>query len=131
MDLERTDLAIVGTALIASIAASTLPLFGVEAPYAASSFLILPAGIISLVFVYLAAQKYGGEIARYLYYIGTGIGFFLVSTFPHIIWHQSEMPALGGLDPSFWYVFFHGGVTVSFFLIGYGFYLFYLSGTEK
>lgn len=128
MNLERTDLAVIGTALGLSLLAGALKQLGTNIPVGPVSILMLPAGIISLVFVYLAAQEYGGMIARYLYFIGSGIAVFLVMTFPHVFWHQAEMAAMLGLPASFWYIFYHGGILVSFFFIGYGFYLFYKSG---
>jgi hypothetical protein len=128
MNLERSDLAVIGGALAVSVLTGLLKASGVNVPLGPLSMLMLPAGIISIVFVYLAAQEYGGEIARYLYFIALGIGWFLLMTFPHVFWHQEKMPALLGIDPSFWYIFFHGGILVSYFFIGYGFYLFYKSG---
>jgi hypothetical protein len=128
MNLERKDLAVIGTALGISLISGLLKASGVNVPLGPVSMLVLPAGIISIVFVYLAAQQYGGEIARYLYFIALGIGWFMLMTLPHITWHQSGAPALLGLDPSFWYVFYHGGILTSYFFIGYGFYLFYRSG---
>lgn len=128
MNMERSDLAVIGAAFGISVLAGALKASGVNVPAGPVSMLILPAGIISIVFVYLAAQEYGGEVARYLYFMGLGIGWFLLMTFPHVLWHQSKMPAQLGIDPSFWYMFYHGGILVSYFFIGYGFYLFYKSG---
>lgn len=128
MNLERSDLAVIGAALGVSLLAGALKQMGTQVPIGPVSMLMLPAGIISLVFVYLAAQEYGGQVAKYLYFMGTGIGLFLLLTFPHVFWHRAEMPAQIGLDPSFWYIFYHGGILVSYFFIGYGFYLFYKSG---
>lgn len=129
MNLERTDYAVIGTALILSLLAGALKQLGIASiPVGPASMLMLPAGIISLIFIYLAAQEYGGMIARYLYFIGSGIAVFLVMTFPHVFWHQAKMPAFLGISGSFWYTFYHGGILVSFFFIGYGFYLFYKSG---
>lgn len=128
MNLERKDQAVIGAALAISLLSGLLKASGVDLPLGPVSMLMLPAGIISIVFVYLAAQQYGGEIARYLYFMALGIGWFMLMTLPHIIWHQAEMPALLGLDQSFWYIFYHGGILTSYFFIGYGFYLFYKSG---
>jgi hypothetical protein len=128
MNLEKTDIAVIGLAYGLSLLAGALHQIGIKIPVGPVSLLMLPAGIISLVFVYLAAQEYGGMIARYLYFIGTGIGLFLIMTFPHVFWHQSGMTALLGVSDSFWYIFYHGGILVSYFFIGYGFYLFYKSG---
>lgn len=128
MNLERKDFAVITAAFGLSLLAGALKQVGYNVPVGPVAMLMLPAGIISLVFVYLAAEEYGGEIARYLYYMGTGIGTFLLLTFPHVLWHQSEMIALLGLEPGFWYIFYHGGILVSYFFIGYGFYLFYKSG---
>jgi len=127
VNLERTDLAIIGSALALSVLAGAVNELGYAFPLGPVTLLMLPAGIISIAFVYLAAQEYGGMVARYLYFIATGIGVFLLTTTPHVMWHRSE-PALLGLDPSFWYVFYHGGILISYFFIGYGFYLFYKSG---
>ncbi|MFB6114798.1 MAG: hypothetical protein ABEK04_00780, partial [Candidatus Nanohalobium sp.] len=125
MNLERSDLAVIGAAFAISVLAGVLKAVGVNVPVGPVAMLMLPAGIISIVFVYLAAEQYGGQVARYLYFMALGIGWFLLMTFPHVFWHQAGEPALLGLDASFWYIFYHGGILVSYFFIGYGFYLFY------
>lgn len=127
MNLERKDQAVIGAALAISLIAGLLKASGVKVPVGPVSMLMLPAGIISIVFVYLAAEQYGGQVARYLYFMALGIGWFLLMTFPHVFWHQAKMPALLGIDTSFWYIFYHGGILISYFFIGYGFYLFYQS----
>lgn len=128
MNLEKEDLAVIGTALGISLIAGILQEIGYSVPVGPVSMLMIPAGILGIVFIYLSAQEYGGEIARYLYFIGLGISWFLIMTFPHVFWHQAQMPVQLGLGEGFWYVFFHGGLLTSFFFIGYGFYLFYKSG---
>jgi len=127
MNLERKDITVIGSALILSILAGALNELGTPVPIGPVTLLMLPAGIISILFVYLAAQQYGGMVARYLYFIATGIGVFLLTTTPHVIWHRGK-PEMLGLNPSFWYIFYHGGILMSYFFIGYGFYLFYKSG---
>lgn len=83
---------------------------------------------IGLVFIYLARSEWSGDIARTLELIGIGLAIHMLIFVPHINWHISgstltELPALLGIAPSFWYVLFHGLSLTAFGLIGYGFYL--------
>lgn len=128
MNLEMKDFEVIGLAAAIAIVTGLLRASGVKIPTETVSMLMLPAGIISILFLYLAAQEYGGKLARSLYFMALGIGWFMLMTLPHILWHQLQDPALLGLDPSFWYIFYHGGILTSYFFIGYGFYLFYRSG---
>ncbi|MFB6115193.1 MAG: hypothetical protein ABEK04_02790, partial [Candidatus Nanohalobium sp.] len=83
-----------------------------------------------------ARSLWGGDIARYLDFIGIGLVVNLILFPIHMKWHFSVMvqgldhlPAWG-LSPNFWYLFFHGLTGYSFAMLAYGFYLFYESGAE-
>jgi hypothetical protein len=126
--LTKQDWAVVGAMFGLSILVGVLRQLGVQGPLRAAAFLIGPAGILCLIFIYLAAKSWGGEVARYLTFIGIGIATFVLNSMPHIIWHIQETPAFFGIPTSFWYIFFHGGIALGFVYITYGFYLFYQTG---
>jgi hypothetical protein len=126
--LERKDKAIVIAAFGLSILIGVLRQIGIQGPLKAAAFLIVPAGLISIYYIYRAAQAWGGEVARYLTFMGIGMAVFVINMVPHIVWHIQDTPAFFGIDNSFWYIFFHGGIALGFVYLAYGFYLFYQTG---
>lgn len=126
--LKKQDLAVVGAMFGLSLLIGALRQIGVQGPLMATAFLIIPAGLLSLAYIYLAARAWGGEVARYLTFIGIGMAVFVLNTVPHIVWHMQKMPDFLGVGASFWYIFFHGGIALGFVYITYGFYLFYQTG---
>lgn len=126
--LTKRDLSVIGAMFGLSILVGVLRQMGISGPLRAVAFLMVPAGLISLVFIYLAAKEWGGEVARYLTFIGFGIAVFILNMMPHIFWHMRETEEFLGLAGPFWYIFFHGGIALGFVYITYGFYLFYQTG---
>jgi hypothetical protein len=94
-----------------------------------AAFLGVVAGLIA---IYKGREGYGGLVARNLEIIGIGLGLFIVTYIPHVLWHifglmnQNPLgPSWVGLTKAWWAGFFHIG-AISFFLISsYGFYLFW------
>lgn len=126
--LKQKDKGVIATAFGLSILVGVFRQVGVQGPLRATAFLILPAGLISIYYIYRAAQVWGGEVARYLTFIGIGMAVFILNSVPHIVWHLQKTPNLLGLDSSFWYMFFHGGIALGFVYMTYGFYLFRETG---
>jgi len=126
--LTKKDKGVIIAAFGLSILIGLLRQAGIQGPLRATVFLIAPAGLISIYYIYEATHVWGGEVTRYLTFMGIGIAVFILNILPHIIWHMSENPALLGLDSSFWYIFFHGGIALGFVYMTYGFYLFRETG---
>ncbi len=126
--LTQKDKGVIATAFGISILVGVLKQIGVPGPLTAAAFLIVPAGLISIYYIYRSAQVWGGEVARYLTFMGIGMAVFILNSVPHIIWHLQEAPPFLGLDNSFWYMFFHGGIALGFVYMTYGFYLFRETG---
>lgn len=84
--------------------------------------------IASLAIMYKASDLLGGEIARNLQIMGAGAAIYLVTYYPHIMWHQQRIAA--PISDHFGYVFYHGATALAFLLVGYGFYGFYEMGQE-
>lgn len=126
--LEKVDLGVIGAGLLVALFAGAATQLGLNIPGLQLLFnLILPAGLLSVILIVMTARLWGGQVRRYLTIIGIGLSIFLIETFPHLSWHRSGAGPLVGLNGSFWYIFFHGGIAVSFAIIAYGFYLFYHS----
>ena len=126
--LTQKDKGVIATAFGLSILVGVLRQVGVQGPLRMAAFLILPAGLISIYYIYRAAQVWGGEVARYLTFMGIGMAVFILNSVPHIVWHIQQTPSFLGLDNSFWYIFFHGGIALGFVYMTYGFYLFRETG---
>jgi hypothetical protein len=136
--LERRDWQIMGVGVILSIIGAVVGQIGLVTmrhdiilAYSA----VLPI-LLAVVFVLLARRSWGGQVSRYLELIGTGFMIHVLIWIPHIRWHllaeahpEHVPPAWAGMDPAFWYVFFHASSLLAFGLITYGFYLFWKEGT--
>jgi hypothetical protein len=83
--------------------------------------------LIGTVFIYLAREGIGGVVARNLEVTGTGMTLLGIFWVLFAEYFTAGNPAWLGIAPPFWTVFIMGTVTSSFFLIAYGFYLFWKS----
>lgn len=130
--LERQDVFIIGLLLIVSVLSGfwleTLQQQQVLTVHDVTFYLPGIALILGAPFIYLARKGLGGDVARDLEV--TGAGLLLLGVFWVIFaqYFTAGNPAWLGLSPSFWTVFIMGAVASSFFLIAYGFYLFWKTG---
>lgn len=130
LELEQKDYGVI----LGSLAAITIAAYVghlQEAPPEIEMYIdYLTAGIIiaSLAVMYKASDLLGGDIARNLQLMGVGAAIYLVTYFPHILWHQQRIAA--PVSDHFGYVFYHGATALAFGLVGYGFYGFYKMGQE-
>lgn len=135
--LEKRDKIIIGTGIVLGFIGAALAQIGVvglPAELVLTYAMVLPI-LPALYFLYKARGLWGGEMARYLDFIGIGLLINLLLFPIHMSWHFSVMGGGGGLpawgiSSSFWYIFFHGMTGYSFAMLAYGFYLFYESGAE-
>lgn len=133
---SRKDWIIVGIGVLLGIIAAILGTADVLGWTAERMMKYLPVIPIpfAMAFLYLNRDYYGGEISRYFEVITIGLGINFLMYVPHLFWHfqgqtGGALPSLG-LNPSFWYAFFHGMSALGFMFIAYGFNLFYKSIEE-
>ncbi|MFB6115826.1 MAG: hypothetical protein ABEK04_06100 [Candidatus Nanohalobium sp.] len=133
---EREDWIILGTGVLLGLIAAVLGFTGTLGLKAEKMMGYLPAIPIpfAVTFLYLTRKHYGGKISRYVEIISIGLAINSLLYIPHLFWHFSRhkighLPSWG-LNPSFWYVFYHGLSAVGFIYIAYGFYLFWTSIAE-
>lgn len=134
--LQRNDWYLIGVGLVLSVIVAALGQFGIatlQHELIINDLTAIPI-VLGVVFIWLARDQWGGNVARYLELIGTGLVLHLILWIPHVRWHlmseESTAAAMWlGLDLSFWYVFFHALSLLAFTLITYGFYLFWREGT--
>lgn len=136
-NLTQKDWYLAGAGVVLSIIATVLTQIGVIGPAfeMVLTFVMVIPIIPGLYFLYKSRSLWGGDMARYLDFIGVGLVINLVLFPVHMGWHfglvASEAgAAMLGLSPNFWYIFFHGLTGYSFAMLAYGFYLFYKSGAE-
>lgn len=135
--LEPVDKKLILGGVVVSVLAGVLGQLGLVSVQAetmigyATAIVIVPG----IYFIYRARNLWGGHVARYLELIGLGMAVHMLLWIPHIWWHLQGMatadglpPAMLGLDPAFWYIFFHGFSLAAFGFMTYGFYLFWTEG---
>lgn len=135
--LERRDLQVIGLGIVLSAITAVLAQYGIytfEHEIMLDYLEAVPL-LLGVVFIYRARHLWGGEIARCMELVGIGLAIHMLIWIPHLRWHligleQQQLPAWIGLDPSFWYVFFHTVSLFGFVLVAYGFYLFWHAGQE-
>jgi len=136
-NLEKKDKYLIGTGVALGLIAAVigqLGILGMKAEMMLTYLMVAPI-LPGIYFLYKARSLWGGDIARYLDFIGAGLIINLVLFPVHMNWHFAAQSAEAaflswGISPSFWYMFFHGLAGYSFAMLAYGFYLFYQSGAE-
>lgn len=136
-NLEKGDKYLIGTGLLLGLIAAVLGQFGLiglPVEMILTYLMVVPI-LPGIYFLYKARSLWGGDIARYLDFIGIGLIINLILFPIHMNWHFGSMAAEAeflawGISPNFWYMFFHGLTGYSFAMLAYGFYLFYESGAE-
>lgn len=135
--LERKDWYVLGTGIALGLIGAVLAQLGyvgLEAEILLGFAMVIPI-LPALAFLYFTRKLWGGDVARYLDFIGVGLIITLVMFPIHLQWHMAELAAgsipAWGISPNFWYMFFHGMTAHSFVLIAYGFYLFWDSGVNR
>ncbi len=137
-NLNRKDMYLIGAGVILGLIAAVLGQIGVigmPVEMILTYVMVIPI-LPGLYFLYKSRDLWGGQIARYLDFIGIGLVINLLLFPVHMFWHfsalrpEEQLAAWFGLSPNFWYIFFHGLTGYSFAMLAYGFYLFYKSGTE-
>lgn len=142
LNLESKDYGLIGGLLAVSAAIGYLGTTGFWAGFVGGD---VPPGMVlemwldrltvviifaGLLAIYKARGLWGGEVARNLELIGAGLAGYMLVYLPHIHWHIAESPAWLGMDPNFWFGFFHMIQAAAFFLASYGFYEFWQTGKE-
>lgn len=137
-NLEQKDWYIIATGIVLGLIAAVLgqlEIIGLPAEMILTYLMVVPI-LPAIYFLYRGRDLWGGDIARYLDFIGIGLLVNLLLFPVHMFWHFSalgpgaELAAWLGLSSNFWYIFFHGLTGYSFAMLAYGFYLFYESGAE-
>lgn len=136
-NLTQKDWYLVGAGAALGLLAAILTQVGVigrSAELVLTFVMVIPI-IPGLYFLYKSRSLWGGDIARYLDFIGLGLLINLVLFPIHMGWHFGFVAAqpgaaMLGLSSNFWYIIFHGLTGYSFAMLAYGFYLFYESGAE-
>lgn len=100
----------------------------------AATVAIIGGGFLALV---KTSQEWGGAMGRGIQIVGAGTLIEMIIFIPHVHWHLiSEKLAMEGgavvadwfmLSGLWWTGFFHILTAVGFMIIGYGFYLMYVS----
>lgn len=136
-NLTQKDWYLVGTGVVLGVITAVLTQLGAigKSGELILTFLMVLPIIPGLYFLYRSRSLWGGDIARYLDFIGVGLLINLLLFPVHMGWHfgflaGSPGAAMLGLSSNFWYIFFHGLTGYSFAMLAYGFYLFYESGAE-
>lgn len=137
LNMERNDLIGVATALVVPLIAA-FALMGMSGNQALVMITIgttvtAALGVAAaLIAIYKGREGYGGAVARNLEIIGIGLGLFIVTYLPHVVWHifglmnQNPLgPGWIGLTEAWWAGFFHVGAIAFFLISSYGFYLFW------
>ena len=135
--LEKKDMYLMGTGVVLGLIAAILGQLGFIGLFEEQilTYLMVVPILPGIYFLYKARSLWGGDIARYLDFIGIGLIINLVLFPLHMSWHFAAMGGgdqflAWGISPNFWYMFFHGLTGYSFAMLAYGFYLFYESGAE-
>jgi hypothetical protein len=135
--LEKKDWYLLTPGIVLGFIAAVLGqlgIIGLSVEQILTYLMVVPI-IPGIYFLYKARSLWGGDIARYLDFIGVGLLVNLVLFPIHMNWHFASQEATAqflawGISPNFWYVFFHGLTGYSFAMLAYGFYLFYESGAN-
>lgn len=96
----------------------------------ATFYLPGPVLLAGLVLVYLARDRYGGEVGRNLEIIGTGVGLLGLFWIAWAGYFAAGFPAWG-VTSAFWSTFISLGIVTTFLITAYGFYLFWKAGSES
>jgi hypothetical protein len=91
-------------------------------------FFTAAAVLVGLAFVYLARDSLGGESARNLEVLGTGLLVFVVSYWPSYVWSTAGNPGWLGMTQAFWSMLFGMLNLAGFTIVAYGFYRFWNMG---
>lgn len=142
LNMERKDYAVVGGGIALAVAVGAFFLAMEAGPAMEQTFRWITGLAIAgaVVVIYKARDLWGGEIARSLEIIASGLVMFMLQWIPHIQWHQigaaqavqggSPMPAWFGVPGPWWLGFWHGLGLAAFLIIGYGFYTLWKAGKE-
>lgn len=130
LHLKRPDYMVIGGGVLGAVLAGVLGHLLAAPPSIEvyTRFMTAFAILVSVYFIYRARQVWEGNLARYLEIIGLGLTALMVSWVPHIGWHLKGMPPWLGIAPGGWIAFYHILTAVTFFIVGYGFYLFWQEG---
>jgi hypothetical protein len=128
--MRKSDKAvIVGAVAFAVLAALWAQFMGLEpAADAFIDFLTFAAVAGGLYFIYKARDDLGGQTARRLEILGTGLLVFVLAYWPSYTWSTVGSPEWLGLTTGFWSMLFGLLNFVGLGIVAYGFYEFWDMG---
>jgi len=130
--MERQDKAVIGVVLVVTVLAGVwaqLMGIGTEVDAFIDYFTVI-ATLGSVGFIYLSRDLLGGDIARNLEVIGTGLFLYVLVYWSSYHWDVAGNPEWLGITGPGWNVFFSLATLVTFGFVTYGFYLFWQMGKE-
>lgn len=128
--MRRSDKMMVAGVLIFSVLAGLwAQVMGLQpAADAFIDFLTFAAVAGGLVFIYKARDELGGETARSLEILGTGLLVFVMAYWPSYTWSSVGNPTWLGLTTGFWSMLFGLANFVGLAIVTYAFYTFWQMG---